>query len=45
MNKHTIDANGRVPGRIATEVAVLLMGKNRTDYQRNKIPAIEDEVE
>lgn len=42
--KYTIDAKGKVPGRIATEVAVLLMGKNRTDYARNKIPALEVEV-
>jgi large subunit ribosomal protein L13 len=41
MEKYTIDATGRVPGRIATEVAVLLMGKNRTDFTRNKIPAVE----
>ena len=44
MNKYTIDAKGRVPGRVATEVAVLLMGKNRTDFSRNTIPAIEVEV-
>jgi len=42
--KHTIDAKGKAPGRVATEVAVLLMGKNRTDYVRNSIPAIEVEV-
>lgn len=42
--KYTIDAKGRVPGRVATEVAVLLMGKNRTDFVRNKIPAVEVEV-
>jgi len=42
--KYTIDAKGRVPGRIATEVAVLLMGKNRTDFSKNKIPAVEVEV-
>lgn len=42
--KYTIDAKGRVPGRIATEVAVLLMGKNRTDFTKNKIPAVEVEV-
>lgn len=42
--KYTIDAKGRVPGRIATEVAVLLMGKNRSDFSRNKIPAVEVEV-
>ena len=42
--KYTIDAKGKAPGRIATEVAILLMGKNRTDFARNKIPAIEVEV-
>lgn len=44
MNKYTIDAKGRVPGRVATEVAVLLMGKNRTDFARNHIPDVEVEV-
>lgn len=44
MNKHIIDASGRVPGRVATEVAVFLMGKNRTDFARNRIPNIEVEV-
>lgn len=42
--KYTIDAKGRVPGRVATEAAVLLMGKNRTDFARNKIPEVEVEV-
>lgn len=42
--KYTIDAKGRVPGRIATEVAVLLMGKNRADFAKNKIPQVEVEV-
>ena len=42
--KYTIDAKGRVPGRIATEVAVLLMGKNRTDFAKNTIPDVEVEV-
>ena len=44
MNKHIIDAKGRVPGRVATEVAVLLMGKDRTDFARNRIPDILVEV-
>lgn len=44
MKKYTIDAKGRVPGRVATEVAVLLMGKNRTDFARNRIPDVEVEV-
>lgn len=44
MTKYTIDAKGQKPGRIATQIAVLLMGKNRTDYTRNAIPAVEVEV-
>ncbi len=44
MKKHIVDAKGRVPGRVATEVAVLLMGKNRTDFARNRIPDVEVEV-
>ena len=44
MKKYTIDAKGRVPGRVATEVAVLLMGKDRTDFARNKIPEVLVEV-
>ncbi|OHA89539.1 MAG: 50S ribosomal protein L13 [Candidatus Zambryskibacteria bacterium RIFCSPHIGHO2_02_FULL_43_14] len=42
--KHIIDAKGRVPGRVATEVVMFLMGKNRADFARNKIPEIEVEV-
>lgn len=42
---YKIDAKGRVPGRVATEVAVLLMGKNRTDFARNTIPEVEVKVE
>lgn len=41
---HKVDAAGRAPGRVATEVAVLLMGKNRTDFSRNTIPDVEVEV-
>ena len=44
VKKHIIDAKGRAPGRIATEIAVLLMGKNRTDFARNRIPNVEIEV-
>ena len=29
---HTIDAEGKVLGRLATEVAVLLRGKNKPDF-------------
>jgi len=42
--KYTLDATNKKPGRLATEVAVLLMGKNRPDFARNKIPSITVEV-
>jgi len=42
--KHTLDATYKRPGRLATEIAVLLMGKNRTDFAKNKIPEIKVEV-
>ncbi len=29
---HTIDAEGRAPGRVATEAAVFLMGKHKASY-------------
>lgn len=44
VKKYIVDAKDRAPGRIATEVAVLLMGKNLTDFARNRIPDIEVEV-
>lgn len=31
---HTIDASGKVLGRLATEVATLLMGKNKPSFVR-----------
>ena len=43
--KYTLDATNKKPGRLATEVAVLLMGKNRTDFARNKIPNVVVEVQ
>lgn len=33
---HTIDVKGKVLGRIASEIAVLLRGKNRPDFAPNK---------
>lgn len=33
---HTIDATDRVLGRLATEIAVLLRGKNKPDFAPNK---------
>jgi len=39
-NIHTIDATGKKLGRVATEAAVLLMGKNLTDFARNNVPEV-----
>lgn len=32
---HEIDAAGRAPGRVATEVAMILRGKNKADFAPN----------
>jgi len=37
---HTIDAKGIALGRVATKAAVLLMGKNRADFERNKVTPV-----
>lgn len=34
--KHTIDAEGKVLGRLAVDIADLLRGKNKPDFVRNK---------
>lgn len=44
MKTHNINAKGKVPGRLATQVAVILMGKDRTDFARNRIPDVSVEV-
>lgn len=38
--KYEIDATNKKLGRVGTEVASLLMGKNRTDFVRNSIPDV-----
>lgn len=38
--EHTIDAQGKKLGRVATQAATILMGKNRTDFVRNAIPDV-----
>ena len=43
--KYTLDATNKKIGRLASEIAVLLMGKNRTDFARNKMPDVTVEVE
>lgn len=37
---HTIDAQGKKLGRVASEVAHLLMGKNTVNFVRNKVSGI-----
>jgi large subunit ribosomal protein L13 len=34
---YTVDATGKTLGRLASEVAVLLMGKNSTTFVRNSV--------
>lgn len=38
--EYTVDATNKSMGRVATEVAALLMGKNTTDFVRNEVPDI-----
>jgi large subunit ribosomal protein L13 len=42
--KHTIDATNRSMGRVASEAAKLLMGKQSTEYVRNKVFDIKLEI-
>ena len=42
--KYTLDAENKKIGRIATQAAVFLMGKNKADFQRNSIPDIKVEI-
>ncbi len=42
--RFTIDANGKRLGRVATEVATLLMGKHRSDVTRHMVIPVEVHV-
>jgi large subunit ribosomal protein L13 len=42
--KYTIDAENKKIGRVATQAAVFLMGKNRADFAKNTIPEITVEI-
>lgn len=42
--KYTLDAQNKRIGRIATEAAVFLMGKNLKDFKKNSIPDIKVEI-
>lgn len=38
--EYTVDATGKKLGRLATEVATILMGKNTPSYERNIAPKV-----
>lgn len=42
--KHTIDATNKKIGRVASEAAKLLMGKNSVSFVRNEAPQVEVEI-
>ena len=42
--EYQIDAQGKKLGRIASEAATVLMGKNRTDFARNVIPEVKVKI-
>lgn len=42
--KYEIDATNKKLGRLASEIASILMGKNRADFARNTMPDVTVEV-
>src|SRR4051812_5538676 len=42
--KYTLDAQDKAIGRVATQAAVFLQGKNTPLFAKNKIPAITVEI-
>lgn len=42
--KYTLDAENKRIGRVATQAAVYLMGKNLNDFKRNIVPEVKVEV-
>lgn len=44
MNTHTIDAKGKKLGRLSTEIAVLLMGKDKPAFARNVVANVSVQV-
>lgn len=44
VEQFTIDASGKRLGRVATEVATLLMGKHRSDVTRHMVTPVEVHV-
>ncbi len=44
MTKHIIDAQNKKLGRVASEAAILLMGKNTPEFARNIVPDVHVEI-
>lgn len=44
-NEYVIDASGKRLGRVATEAASVLQGKNRVDFVRNEITDVTVKIE
>jgi len=42
--EYKIDAQNKKLGRLASEAAVILMGKNRADFVRNSIPDVKVKI-
>jgi large subunit ribosomal protein L13 len=42
--KYVLDAENKSIGRVATEAAVYLMGKNLPNFKRNSIPEVKVEI-
>lgn len=43
--QYKLDAKSKKLGRLATEIAILLMGKNKADFTRNKVANVKVLVE
>ncbi len=39
--KYNLDATGKKLGRLASEIAILLMGKNKADFTKNEVVDVE----
>ena len=44
MKEYKIDAKGKKLGRVASEIASILLGKTNPDFQKNKIADVKVEV-
>ncbi|MEX2514896.1 MAG: 50S ribosomal protein L13 [Candidatus Paceibacterota bacterium] len=44
-DSHTIDATGEKLGRLASQVATILMGKDRVDFARNQVADVTVTIE